>query len=142
MAESSDSIAMCLSSSIAILHSSAVMHSGMCVHEPIALMVMHMPGISSSPVSWLCLDSHSTMDSCGPGLYSILMLYWDILNSILCENDLSHRVCLVLHVLCCYSGLPHLLKISLVNVIAATLHSQEVHPLGTTFYTPLPEDCL
>ena len=40
-------------------------------------------------VSWLCLDSQSVMNSCGPCLCSILMLYWCIHNSIpwsLCDR--------------------------------------------------------
>ena len=61
---------------VAILISSAVMQSGMSLHESIALMVMHMPGICCVLFdSWLCLDSQSAMNNCGPGLYSILMLY-------------------------------------------------------------------
>ena len=60
------------------------MQSGMSMHDSIALMVMHLPGISSSPfVSWLCLDSQPMMNSYGPGLYSILMLFWSICSSIL-----------------------------------------------------------
>ena len=45
---SSDSMPMCSSSSIAILISSAIMQSGMSMHDSIALIVMHMPRISSS----------------------------------------------------------------------------------------------
>ena len=52
------------------------MQSDMLVHDSIALMVMHMPGISLSLlVSWLCLDSQSAVNICGPGFYSILLLY-------------------------------------------------------------------
>ena len=41
----------------------------MSVHDSIALMVMHMIGTYLSLfVSWLCLDSQSVMNSCGPGL--------------------------------------------------------------------------
>ena len=55
---SSNSMHMCLSFSIANLMSSVSMQSGMSIHDSIALMVMHMPGISSSPfVLWLCLNS-------------------------------------------------------------------------------------
>ena len=47
-----------------------------CPCMTIALIVMHMPGISSSLfVLWLCLDSQCAMNCCGPGLYSILILY-------------------------------------------------------------------
>ena len=31
---------------------------------------------------WLCLDSQFVINSCGPGMYSILMLYWCIHSSI------------------------------------------------------------
>ena len=41
----------------------------------LAFMVMFFSGFSSSVfVSWLCMDSHSAMISCGTGLCSILML--------------------------------------------------------------------
>ena len=50
---SSDSMPKCLLSSVAFLISSALMQSGMSMHDSIALVVMHMPGISSSLfVSW------------------------------------------------------------------------------------------
>ena len=55
-----------------------------CLCKTIALMLMHMPGISSSLfVSWMYLDSQLVVNSCGPGFYNILMLYQCILNSIL-----------------------------------------------------------
>ena len=55
----------CSSSSISILISPALMQSGMSLNVPIVLMVICMPGISSSLfVSWLCLDSQSVMNSC------------------------------------------------------------------------------
>ena len=54
--------------------SSAVMQSGMSVHD-IAFMIMHIPRSSSLITSGFCLDSQSTINSCGLGLYSILMLY-------------------------------------------------------------------
>ena len=44
----SDGMSMCSSSSAAIFISSAVMQSGFSVHDCIALMVMNIPGISSS----------------------------------------------------------------------------------------------
>ena len=44
---SSDSIPICSSSSIAFLIASAVMKSEMSEHDSIALMVIHMPEISS-----------------------------------------------------------------------------------------------
>ena len=72
----SDTMHMCPSSTVAIYISSVVMQSGMFVPDSIMLMVMHMPGICSSLfVSWLCLDSQSAMNSCGPGLYSIFRLH-------------------------------------------------------------------
>ena len=62
------------------------MHSGMSIHYSIALMIMHIHGISLPLfVSWLGLDNQSAMNSCGPGLHSIFMLYWWIYNSILCS---------------------------------------------------------
>ena len=52
--------------------SSAFMQLGICMHD--VLMVMHIPGISSPrPISWLCLDGQSTMNSSGPDLYGILV---------------------------------------------------------------------
>ena len=82
----SDRIPKCSSSSITILISSALMQSGMAIHNSIALMIMPIPDISSYPfVLQLCLHSQSAMNSCGPGLYSILMLYWWIHMSILCS---------------------------------------------------------
>ena len=52
------------------------MQCDMSVHDVIALMVMCMPGIPLFLfVSWLCLDSQSAINSHGPALYSILMLY-------------------------------------------------------------------
>ena len=55
------------------LISSAVMQSGMSIHDSTVLMVICMPGISSLFL-WLCLDSQYAMNSCDPGLYSIPML--------------------------------------------------------------------
>ena len=45
---SSDSMPMCSSSSITILISSALMQSSMSMHDSVEVMVIHMPGISSS----------------------------------------------------------------------------------------------
>ena len=46
-----------------------------CVYMNMAFMAMFISSISSSLfVLWLCLDSQSGMNKCGPGLYSILML--------------------------------------------------------------------
>ena len=45
---SSDRMPMCSSPRVAVLISSAVMHSGISLHDSIALMVKHMPGISLS----------------------------------------------------------------------------------------------
>ena len=66
----------CSSSMFISLTPSDVMKLCMSWHDSIALMVIHMPTISSS-LFVLCLsqDSQSAMNSCGPGLYSILMLY-------------------------------------------------------------------
>ena len=73
----------CSSCWVVTLISSAVMESHMSVHNPIVLHCI--PGISLSLyVSWFCLDSPSAINSCGPGLYNILMLYWWIHYSILC----------------------------------------------------------
>ena len=67
----SDSMHMCSLSSIVILIFSAVIQSGMSMQKPIVLIVMHIPGISSCLfVEWLCLDSQSAMNTCGPDLYS------------------------------------------------------------------------
>ena len=50
----------------------------------ISLLVMHMLDIFFLSVClWLCLVSQSVMNSCGFGLYSILMLYWCICSNIL-----------------------------------------------------------
>ena len=66
----------CSSSRVTILMSAAVMQSCMSIYDSIALFVMQMPNISSSLfVVWLCLESQIVMNSCGPDLYSILMLY-------------------------------------------------------------------
>ena len=68
------------------------MQSGMFVNGSIALMFMHMPHISSCLfVSWLCMDSQSAMNTCGPGLYSIL--YWCI-QSIFLEAYVTCLQCL------------------------------------------------
>ena len=65
------------------LISSAVILACLCMTH-IALIVMYMPGFSSSlSVLQLCVDSQSVTNSQGPGLYSILMLYLCICNSIL-----------------------------------------------------------
>ena len=55
------------------------MQSGMFLHDYISfsLMVMPMPGISSSLfVLRLYLDSQSAMNSCGPGLNSDVVLVY------------------------------------------------------------------
>ena len=63
---SSTNALRCSSSRATCLFSSTAMQSGMSMHDTIAVMVMHMPNISSSPfVSWLCLDSQSVMNRCG-----------------------------------------------------------------------------
>ena len=69
-----------ISSANALRYSSSrvavrLLQSGMSVHVSIALILMCISGISSALfASWLCLNSQSVMNSCGPGLYSILML--------------------------------------------------------------------
>ena len=74
----------CLSSRDASLISSAAMLSGTSLHDSIALMVICIPDISPLLfVLLLSLDSQSAMNSCGPGLYTILMLYWCICCRIL-----------------------------------------------------------
>ena len=79
----SESMLTCLSSSVAIPISFAVMQSSMSVHDIVALMVTQMPGILSSHFGfWLCLDSQPVMNRCCSVLYGILMWYWCILNSI------------------------------------------------------------
>ena len=59
------------------------------VYDSTAFMVTHTPGISSSLlVSWWCLYRYSAMNSCGPDLYRILMLW--MCSNILC--NLCHRL--------------------------------------------------
>ena len=80
----SDRKLRCSSSRVAPHISSAAMKSGMSMQNSIALMVMHIAGISSSLfVSWLCLDIQSAMNSCEPGLCSFIILYWWIHGNIL-----------------------------------------------------------
>ena len=65
--------------------SSAVMQSGMCIHDSVIFMVMFISGISSSLfVLWLYSESQFNMKSCSLDLYSILMLYWYMHSNILC----------------------------------------------------------
>ena len=69
---------------------------GLSMLGSIALMVMHMPGISSSLfVSWLCLDSQSAMNCCCTDVYSILMLHWQILNPYDAQaiSSMSAQIC-------------------------------------------------
>ena len=80
---SCNSMSMYSLSSIANYILSALMQSGMSVHDLNTLLIMYMPGISLSlSVSWLCMESQSTMNSCGPGLHNLLILYLCILNII------------------------------------------------------------
>ena len=74
---SSDSMPMCLSTSVAFLILSCCHACTLvCLCITTVLMVMHMSGVSSSLfVWWLCLDSYSVMNNCDPGMYSILVLY-------------------------------------------------------------------
>ena len=53
--------------------SSAVMQSGMFMHVSIVLVVIYVQYFCVS-VLWLCLDSQSVINNCGPGLNSILTL--------------------------------------------------------------------
>ena len=75
---------MCSLSSIANLISFAFMQFGMSVHDSIALMLMHIPRMSSSLlVLRLCLEIQSAMNSYGPDFYSFPTLYCCILSGIL-----------------------------------------------------------
>ena len=87
MAQSKSSYMMsrCSSSIVAALIFSAVLQSGMPMHNSIALMIMHMPGVSSSLFFWLCLGSHSVINSCGTGLCRVFPLHCWICNSIHCS---------------------------------------------------------
>ena len=77
----SDRIPRCSSTRVTILISSVVMQSGVAVHDIDGYGHTRYFFISVCP--WLCLDSQSAMNSYSPGLYSILILYWWICNSIL-----------------------------------------------------------
>ena len=79
-----DSMPKCSSARVASLVSSAVMQSGISVHDSTTFMVMHIPGISSSLSCGCAWIAKSTVNSCGPGLYRIPMLYWWMHNNILC----------------------------------------------------------
>ena len=70
---SSDRMAICSTFRDALLISSAVMLPGMAMHDSIALMVMHIPGISLSMfVSYLCLDRQSVRISCAQAFTAFL----------------------------------------------------------------------
>ena len=168
----SDSMPMCLSSSIAISISSAIIQCGMSMHDSLAFMVLHIPEIYSSlyfGYAWIA-SLHWIAEV--PGLHSILMLYWCILSSILwslcnrlaisflhitisslCyvitltswENIsdgifLSHGICLVIIILCCYTSFPCWLSFYLQMLLSAVLHCQELHCLETTFHPSLAEE--
>ena len=63
----------CSSSKVTSHISSALMQSGMSVHNSVVIIFILIPGISSSHfVLWLCLDGQSAMNSCGTVLCSIL----------------------------------------------------------------------
>ena len=81
----SDRMPRCSSSSVAIHISSAVKQSGISVHDSIALIIKHIPGISSLFISHCFWIANLQMNSCGPGLYSILMMYSWMCNIILCS---------------------------------------------------------
>ena len=71
------------SSGIAIHISSTLLQSSMSIHDTIALMLMHHAWDFFIFVCLMvCLDSMTAINVCGPGMCSILMLYWCILNSI------------------------------------------------------------
>ena len=74
-----DNMPMCSSSIIASHISFAIMHSGMFVLTSIPAICL------SFPILLLCLDSQSAMNSNGPGLYRIPMLYQWMCNVILCS---------------------------------------------------------
>ena len=59
------------------------MHSGISVVLFTSSMFIFMPGILLPQLSlWFCLCNQSAMKRSGPGLYSILTLYWCILSSV------------------------------------------------------------
>ena len=73
----------CSSSKSDSFISSAVMLSGKSVYDSIPSLNLCMPGISSSFYLLLCLDCQLMMNSCGCGLYGILVLYQYIHSGIL-----------------------------------------------------------
>ena len=82
----SDNMLRCSLSIVPDVISSTVMQSCMSMHDSMVFMVTFIPSIFSPVfVSWLCLDSQSTMNSCGLGLYSNLMLYWWMYSNNLCS---------------------------------------------------------
>ena len=89
----SSSMPMYSVSSIAILISSAVMQSGMSLHHFIALVVVYMPGFSSSLfVSTFCLDNQSVMNNYDLALYctSCFIGLFLIISFKACVKGLQH----------------------------------------------------
>ena len=73
---SSANVLRCSIYRITSLISLPVMHSIISLYTSIVLMLMCMLVISSSlPVAWLCLNSQSSINNSGTGLYNILTLY-------------------------------------------------------------------
>ena len=100
--KSSESITMCSSFSVPVLISSAVIQSDISMHDSIALMVVHIPGISSS-LSHSCVWIASLlMNSCSQGLCSIPM-FFDVFLIVLfeiCVIGLQHLSRIFLPVAC------------------------------------------
>ena len=70
---------MCSSSMVAIHISSTIMHSWMFMHVSITFILMLNLGISLSlPILWVNLDSHSAIDSYGPGLQDSYVISVDV----------------------------------------------------------------
>ena len=98
---------------VASCSSCIVMQYGKSVIACMALKLNHMSGISVFFFSFLiCLESQSTTNKSGPGLYTILTMYWCILRRIHCS--LSDNVvisffeyCYEWFVICDYTHLSH-----------------------------------
>ena len=68
----------CSSSIVVALISSSIMQYGMSVHDSTALIVMHMPIISSSLfVSQMYLDSQSAVNSCALAFTQLYVVVMD-----------------------------------------------------------------
>ena len=74
-------------SCVACLISSAIIHSGMSLHVSVTLIFRFIHRIPLPlSLSWLCHDNQSAINSCSPGLYKILMLYWWMYSRILSDR--------------------------------------------------------